>query len=33
MTRYFHYYNEERRHSSLDKRTPADVYRGSFNVH
>lgn len=33
LTRYFNYYNEKRRHSSLDKRTPADVYRGSFNVH
>lgn len=33
LTRYFHHYNEKRRHSSLDKRTAADVYRGSFNVH
>lgn len=26
LTGYFHYYNEERRHSSLGKCTPADVY-------
>lgn len=32
LTRYFRYYNEERWHSSLDKRTPAEVYRGT-NVH
>ncbi len=28
LARYFHYYNEERAHSSLDKRTPAAVHRG-----
>lgn len=33
LTRYFHYYNEERGHSSLDKMTPAAVYRGTVNVH
>lgn len=33
LTRYFRYYNEERGHSSLDKRTPAAVYRGNVNVH
>ncbi|WP_425411307.1 IS3 family transposase [Maridesulfovibrio hydrothermalis] len=27
--RYFRYYNEERKHSSLDKRTPAEVFRGT----
>ena len=26
LSRYFQYYNEERRHSSLDKRTPAAVF-------
>jgi putative transposase len=26
LDRYFHYYNQERKHSSLDKRTPADVF-------
>lgn len=26
LDRYFHYYNHERKHSSLDKRTPADVF-------
>ncbi len=26
LNRYFHYYNHERKHSSLDKRTPADVF-------
>ena len=24
---YFRFYNEERRHQSLDYRTPAEVYR------
>jgi putative transposase len=33
LTRYFRYYNEERGHSSLDKRTPAEVYRGNLRVH
>jgi putative transposase len=33
LTRYFHYYNEERRHSSLDKQTPAAVYGSTFDVH
>jgi putative transposase len=33
LTRYFRYYNEERGHSSLDKRTPAAVYRSNLNVH
>lgn len=27
LSAYFKYYNEERKHSSLDKRTPAEVYR------
>ncbi|MFA7166159.1 MAG: integrase core domain-containing protein [Desulfoplanes sp.] len=27
LMRYFIYYNERRRHSSLDNRTPAEVYR------
>ncbi len=27
LKRYFKYYNEERKHSSLDKRTPAEVFR------
>ncbi len=26
LDRYFRYYNEERRHSSLDKKTPAEVF-------
>lgn len=26
LTEYFHFYNTERKHSSLKKRTPADVY-------
>lgn len=26
LSRYFEYYNEERRHSGLDKRTPAEVF-------
>ena len=26
LERYFKYYNEERKHSSLDKRTPAEVF-------
>lgn len=33
LTRYFRYYNEERGHSSLDKRTPAEVYRANLTVH
>lgn len=33
LTRYFRYYNEERWHSSLDKRTPAEVYRTNLTVH
>jgi putative transposase len=33
LTCYFRYYNEERGHSSLDKRTPAEVYRGNLRVH
>jgi putative transposase len=28
LLRYFDYYNHERLHSSLDKRTPADVFFG-----
>jgi putative transposase len=27
LTRYFGYYNRQRRHQSLDNRTPAEVYR------
>ena len=27
LTRYFHYYNDERHHQSLNGRTPAEVYR------
>ena len=27
LEKYFRYYNEERRHSALDKRTPAEVFR------
>jgi len=26
LSRYFEYYNQERRHSSLDKKTPAEVF-------
>ncbi len=33
LTRYFRYYNEERGHSALDKRTPAEVYGNGFTVH
>uniref|UniRef100_UPI0002FB7BCB integrase core domain-containing protein n=1 Tax=Maridesulfovibrio hydrothermalis TaxID=191026 RepID=UPI0002FB7BCB len=29
LDRYFRYYNEKRKHSSLDKRTPAEVFRGT----
>ncbi len=28
LGKYFRYYNEERRHSALDKRTPAEVFLG-----
>ena len=28
LTDYFHFYNTERKHQSLDYRTPADVYSG-----
>ena len=28
LDRYFEYYNNERKHSSLDKRTPAEVFFG-----
>ena len=28
LERYFAYYNDERRHSALDKKTPAEVFRG-----
>ncbi len=27
LSRYFHFYNHERRHSSFDKQTPASVYK------
>lgn len=33
LVNYFRYYNEERGHSSLDKRTPAEVYRSRLTVH
>jgi putative transposase len=33
LTRYFHYYNGERKYSSLDKRAQVDVYRSTFNAH
>ncbi|RWU07309.1 hypothetical protein DWB63_01520 [Pseudodesulfovibrio sp. S3] len=29
----FRYYNEERRHSSLDRITPVAVYGSSLNFH
>lgn len=29
LTEYFHFYNTERKHSSLNKRTPADAYFNS----
>ena len=28
LKQYFKYYNEERRHSALDKKTPAEVFSG-----
>ena len=28
LKKYFHYYNEERPHSAIDKKTPAEVYFG-----
>lgn len=30
LERYFGYYNQRRRHSSLDKRTPAQIYYGGL---
>lgn len=32
LERYFQYYNEERKHSSLDKRTPAAVFKEAIGV-
>lgn len=29
LTEYFHFYNTEHKHSSLNKRTPTDVYFNS----
>ena len=33
LEKYFRYYNEERGHSSLDKRTPAEVFREGARQH
>lgn len=33
MARYFEYYNNERKHSALDKKTPAEVFlSGAINT-
>lgn len=32
LGRYFHFYNTQRKHSSLDKRTPIEVYRQTRKV-
>jgi len=31
LSRYFPYYNEERKHSALDKRTPAEIFSAGVN--
>ncbi|PIP13202.1 MAG: hypothetical protein COX48_04925 [bacterium (Candidatus Stahlbacteria) CG23_combo_of_CG06-09_8_20_14_all_34_7] len=31
LKKYFEYYNNRREHQSLNYKTPAEVYRGSFN--
>jgi putative transposase len=31
LERYFRYYNEERKHSALDKRTPAEIFSAGGN--
>lgn len=32
LTRYFSFYNQERRHQSLENRTPAEVFASGFKV-
>lgn len=32
LGRYFDYYNRERKHTALDKRTPAEVFHNGANV-